>query len=145
VRVGWAAIAIPVDLFKEFFPNQSSAFTSQNSIISLDPKELNELIAVMRRSPASTPASTEMTATDAQMLEPLTSLLGKERPKRLVPDKETQSTENLMRTALEYVRLRPGEKITIEDLADELKVNERTLLRGFRQYLKIGVKQYLLV
>ena len=49
-----------------------------------------------------------------------------------------------MRSALEYIRLRPDERITIEDLARELRVTERTLLRGFRQYLKIGVKQYLI-
>ena len=145
VRVAWAAIAIPVDLFKGFFPDRHSAFTSQNSVITLDTKELNELIAVIRRAADSPPTSTEVTAGDLQILKLLTRLLEKERPKQLIPDKDTQATETLMRMALEYVRLKPDENITIEDLAGELKVNARTLLRGFQLYLRTGVKQYLLM
>jgi len=145
VRVGWAALAIPIDLFAGYLPRQCHVITSQNSVVSLHPKEFNELIAIARSAPAAAPELAQVTAADVQVLKTLTGLLEKDRPKRLIPDEETLVIENLMREALEFVRLRPDEKITIEDLARKLKVNERTLLRGFRQYLKIGVKQYLLM
>jgi AraC-like DNA-binding protein len=57
--------------------------------------------------------------------------------------KRRLSIGETMTEALEYIRAKGSDPITVGDLARDLDVSERTLLRAFREYLQLSPKQYL--
>lgn len=58
-------------------------------------------------------------------------------------DKRHFAIEEMISQALEYIRAKGSEPITIGNLARDLDMSERTLLRAFREYLGMSPKQYL--
>jgi AraC-like DNA-binding protein len=149
VPVGWVAIAIPVSLLSQCAGHDdgiSRYIGSQNGVISLSQRHAAELIELVTQAIAQeSHAGSERYPSDLELLAGLTDILDNSIAQRIFADESVDVVEQLMRSSLEYIRARPDEPISVEGLAVESNVSERTLLRGFQRYLKMGPKQYLTI
>jgi AraC family transcriptional regulator, ethanolamine operon transcriptional activator len=143
VPVGWMAVAIPVDLLSQYagYDDGLSRYVgSRNGVISLSQRHAGQLIELVKQA-----VGRESELSDIELLAGLTDIFDNSLAQRIFADESVDVVEQLMRSSLEYIRARPDERISVEGLAVESNVSERTLLRGFQRYLKMGPKQYLTI
>lgn len=148
----WISISIPSALLDEravsgadysaLVKTRKTIFTlSSDGIARLANAATTARINVQNAMVGGAPC--DRSALDFSLLGSLNHVLSDRIGERNLPGNRMEATERLMSRALEYVRSHPSDRILVDDLAAVAGVNERTLLRAFRQYFAMGPKHYL--
>jgi transcriptional regulator GlxA family with amidase domain len=82
-------------------------------------------------------------AAENDFLSLIADALAKRQEIVSLPSDYNESAERIIFRALEYVRARPWEPISVDDLVLATATEYRTLLRAFQRYLNMGPKHYL--
>ena len=152
-RMSWLAIAVPSNLREEKpaksdFPNARSLF-ERKSIVTLAPSSADRFIKAAQAMKAllATPSqdtdAVKIAAAEDEFVGTLDQLLTQHVDAILLPSEFNESSERIILKALEHVRARTWEPVTVEDLVAATAVEYRTLLRAFQRYLNMGPKHYL--
>jgi len=152
-QMSWLAIAIPSNLQGEKtarsdFPKARSLF-ERKSLVTLAPSsadrfiEAAEAMKALLVTPSQNPDAVNVAAAEDEFVGTVDKLLTQHIDAILLPSEYNESSERIIFKALEYVRARTWEPITVDDLVAVTEVEYRTLLRAFQRFLNMGPKRYL--
>jgi AraC family transcriptional regulator, ethanolamine operon transcriptional activator len=82
-------------------------------------------------------------AIEQTLLESLRAILADRNSKVFEPNLQNLTIEKRITIALEYVRSRPTENISVNDIVGAVGISARSLYRCFQSYLKVAPKDYL--
>jgi AraC family transcriptional regulator, ethanolamine operon transcriptional activator len=82
-------------------------------------------------------------AVERTLLESLRAILSDRNSELIEPDPQILTVEKRITIALEYVRSRPTESISVNDIVGAVGISARALYRCFQSYMKVAPKDYL--
>ena len=146
-QLSWISFAIPLGPDGEGNMRELDRAISslrQRSILTLAPSDAERLVATAHAMKAEVnPSVCNAAAAEGKLFETLDSVVTQADDVVPLPSDYNRSAEQLIFKALEFVRARQWDVITVDDLVAVTKVEYRTLLRAFQRYLNVGPKQYL--
>jgi AraC family transcriptional regulator, ethanolamine operon transcriptional activator len=141
----WIALSVPVGLLNDAFAGSESGweFLCRNTAVSLSQKAASKFASVATTARLAVKEGADLRLIERRLLDSLLFVLADKETTELRVDSQLVAVEGKMKVALEYVRSRPEESISVSDLVDRVGVSPRALYRCFQRYLKIAPKDYL--
>jgi AraC-like DNA-binding protein len=152
-QLHWLAISVPVELNgSRHVPKELQAteqLLNRKALISLPPSVARGLVASGERlrdvslDAIENTGDDDVVAAENDFLALIADALTKRQETVSLPSEYNESAERIIFRALEYVRAKPWEPISVDDLVLATDTEYRTLLRAFQRYLNVGPKHYL--
>lgn len=152
-QLHWLAISVPVEsegcrLVPPEFPDTDNLL-ERKSLTTIPPASAKNIVEVGERlrkialSSIDDPGTIDVAAAESEFLTLIADALTQRLNTVMLPSEFNESAERIIFRALEYVRARMWEPISVEDLVAATATEYRTLLRAFQRYLNVGPKHYL--
>jgi AraC family transcriptional regulator, ethanolamine operon transcriptional activator len=152
-QLQWLAISVPVEsngsrcIPAEF--QDAEHLLNRKALVSLPPStaknfvEAGERLGKIALNAVNDPGITDIANAESEFLRFIANAMTQRLETITLPSEFNESAERIIFRALEYVRAKTWEPISVEDLVAATGTEYRTLLRAFQRYLNMGPKHYL--
>jgi len=138
----WIAFSVANELIEDLLSvlKVDKPVLQRNLAVSLSRKsarEFAETVVKVRSLVQKSKIGMGQRGVERTLLESLRAIFSDRNSEVLEPDPQILTVEKRITIALEYVRSRPTENISVNDIVGAVGISARALYRGFQSYMKL--------